>query len=279
MLHERRTKRLVAIATSIVLAGAGFVGFSSHEASADPTSVRLNAPGVDTCSFYSAATWNDVKNGSAKQALGFYMGGKTAELAVGCFIPGQTWIDNLYGSWRLIPIWDALQAPCEGATYKISTDPDTATSQGKTSGNTAADRMAYLNFAPGAIAYLDIEFFSGSASCESVTKRYVAGFVNRMHANGYLAGLYTSSCGPDADMYAGIASPPDDIWVAAWNGEASVLAADMGACFSGAHWTDYNRLHQYQSGAYHTWGGHTVNVDLDCVRGDVVGLSDYAPGC
>jgi len=90
---------------------------------------RFNGEGFDACTKFSAAHWNTIYLNSPNKyrGLGFYIGGKTADLRC----PGPfdaTWVNNLNSGWRLAPIWDGLQAPagCGSYTYPMSSNPTTS---------------------------------------------------------------------------------------------------------------------------------------------------------
>ena len=97
-----------------------------------------------------------------------------------------------------------------------------------------------------------------------------------MHSHGNQGGLYGSACAPDIDIYATISAPPDDVWAASQNGSNDVVNI---SCLNPGYRVYEQRIHQFTGGQWHTWGGATVFVDLDCVKADVVGLADYRPGC
>ncbi|HET7388890.1 MAG TPA: glycoside hydrolase domain-containing protein [Nocardioidaceae bacterium] len=227
---------------------------------------RLNAEGIDTCTKYSASTWNQVFTGSDEWALGFYLGGSTAQTN-NCYIGTQTWLANLSGWWTL-PIYDSLQAPCGGYQNEFSSDPTTAHSQGKTIADHAANKANQDGFSTGSVIYLDIEAFSGGTTCMKAAKNFVGGWTQELHSRGHVAGVYGSDCASHMDMYATIPNAPDDAWIANWN---NVDSADRYGsqllCVSPDHWINNHRIHQYNHDRDRTLGGQTVHVDSDCVNG------------
>ena len=240
------------------------------------STVFVNAEGLDTCSFYMAAKWNTVYfNVSNLYGVGFYLGGITADSA-GCYEATATWISNLTTGWKLEPIWDGLQAPCSANTHRMSSDGDVASGQGINAGFNAIDQAGAIGIPGGNIIYYDMEGYS--SSCEGPVKRFVSGWVNVLHDNGYEAGLYGSVCDAPLDDYFGIANPPDDIVIAQWNNDDSGDGVNT-SCISHDHWTN-RRLHQYTRPISYTAGGVTLdNVDKDCVRGELDGHSSFDGAC
>ncbi len=75
------------------------------------------------------------------------------------------------------------------------------------------------------------------------------------------------------DLAAHNSSSPDDIWYAAWNGDASV---ETGSVLPSAY-LNHQRIHQYQGGTNQTFGNVTLNIDLDFADGALTG--NGAPVC
>ena len=71
----------------------------------------------------------------------------------------------------------------------------------------------------GTIIYYDMESFdTKDESCIEAAKAFVSGWSDHLRRAGSQSGLYGSACLPRMDTYAGIANPPDAIWVASWIG-------------------------------------------------------------
>ena len=79
--------------------------------------------------------------------------------------------------------------------------------------------------------------------------------------------MYGSAASTIRDVQA-ISPLPDDVWIANWNGQASVFGDQY---VSDSLWADHQRVHQYKGGHKETWGGVTINIDSDYVDGAVVG--------
>ena len=97
--------------------------------------------------------------------------------------------------------------------------------------------------------------------------------MNQLHALGFVAGVYGSAASTIRDLPT-ISPLPDDVWIANWNGQASVFGDPY---VSDSLWADHQRIHQYKGGHRETWGGVTINVDSDYVDGAVVGPGTAPP--
>ena len=104
-------------------------------------------------------------------------------------------------------------------------------------------------------------------TCTQTVQEFLEGWVNQLHALGYVAGVYGSAASTIRDLQA-ISPLPDDVWIANWNGQASVFGDQY---VSDSLWADHQRVHQYKGGHKETWGGVSINVDSDYVDGAVVG--------
>lgn len=161
-------------------------------------------------------------------------------------------------------------------TYPMSSDGDTAHQQGVNVADNAIGAWVDLGQHAGNIIYLDMEAYS--SNCEGPVIRFVNGWVNELHSYAFKAGLYGSACSPHLDDYYGIAHPPDDIWIAQYNGNDSAFGVDSN-CISDNHWHD-RRIHQYTQNSTVRQGGVTLYpVDHDCLRGQLDGLYDYNNDC
>ncbi|HEY5985498.1 MAG TPA: glycoside hydrolase domain-containing protein [Streptosporangiaceae bacterium] len=219
--------------------------------------------------------------------IGFYLGGITANQDANCYIASKTWLTNLNNGWEVAPIYDSLQAPCNGYKYPMDTNGDTAHQQGINVADNAIGNWVDLGQHAGNIIYLDIEAYNNNnCNAEDRVIRFVNGWVNELHSYAFKAGLYSSVCSQPLDDYYGIAYPPDDVWIAQWNGTwtgstfNNAGAFDVNtSCISDNHWHD-RRFHQYTHNSTVTRNGVTLDpVDHDCLRGQLDGLYDYNNTC
>ncbi len=195
-----------------------------------------------------------------------YIGGNNAY----CPQPGLTtgWVNTVIGQgWGLIPTWVGPQAPCTSAsgTSHFSSNPTTASQQGKRQAQLAAAKMAGVGLS-GTIVYYDLEYYNDNASCAAATKAFLGGWTQGLHGAGYTAGVYGSPTNANADWLK-LTSPPDDVWLALWNGQADVFPLPP---LPDSAWANHQRLHQYKGNINQTWGGVRYNIDQDFLDGPVV---------
>jgi probable HAF family extracellular repeat protein len=110
--------------------------------------------------------------------------------------------------------------------------------------------------------------------CGSAANAFVSAWVNELHLDGYVAGLYGSSL--DAgDWWTMTTYKPDDVWIARYDSRATVWALAHGLSSADAigdtMWTNNQRAHQYAQSRTETWGGVTINIDIDVDDATVAG--------
>ncbi|MFY1692136.1 glycoside hydrolase domain-containing protein [Plantactinospora sp. WMMB782] len=218
--------------------------------------------GFDTCTAPAQSTMNAWRASSPYRAVGIYISGANRS----CAQPNLTagWVTNQTANgWRLIPIELGRQAPCSTRyTLLISTDPATARSQGATAATGAVNAAQALGIPAGSAIYNDIEHYPSNPSCRAAVLSYLSGWTDRLHALGYLAGMYSSGSSGIADVASAYDDPAysrvDHIWFAWWNGVADT---DAGPYAPAEYWADSQRLHQYAGDVYETWGGVQIRID------------------
>jgi hypothetical protein len=103
---------------------------------------------------------------------------------------------------------------------------------------------------------------------------FLSAWTRRLHGLGYRSGVYSSATsGIRALDRARILAPgrftlPDQVWVADWDGRASVTSRHL---HSGG-WLPHARIHQYLGTHDETYGGVRLSVDsdfMDLGRGSV----------
>jgi hypothetical protein len=259
----------LAATLGLLLAGAGAASSGSSKASA------FDGYAFDTCNAPSTsdlAAWI----ASPYRALGIYIGGVNRACANSQLSP--TWTASAISSgWGLIPLYVGLQAPCVGQGGLAKITPNVASSQGTAAADDAVTDSTALALPAGSPIYFDMEGYAlNNPSCTQAVQAFVTGWVNELHALGYLAGIYGSAASTIRDMQAlaTTGSSPDDVWIGDWNGDQSVFGDPY---VSDAFWTNHQRLHQYAGGHHETWGGVTLDIDSDFVDGAVVGSVGSAP--
>jgi len=213
---------------------------------------------------------------SPYRAIGIYLGGSNRACPDGNLTPA--WVNSVRaGGWNLLPLWVGPQAPCVAQPrLQLITSGGT---QGKAAADSAAARAAYFGIGAGYPIYYDMEgYATNNPSCTLTVQRFVAAWVDELHAKGYAAGVYGSASSTIRDLVAmlenGSASVPDNVWIARWNGVEDVFGEPVAA---DEYWGEHQRIHQYKGGHKETWGGVTINVDSNYVDGAVVEAAAALP--
>lgn len=257
--RELSDTRLLSRRTATVLAAAG------------PQPGTYLGKGFDTCAAPSQANMNAWRTSSPYRAVGIYISGASRS----CAQPNltATWVTNQTNNgWRLIPIELGMQAPCGTRTPKMSSDATTARSQGATAASNAVNAAQALGIGAGSAIYNDIEHYPTTASCKAAVLSYLSGWTQRLHALGYLSGMYSSGSSGIADVCGAYNDTRylrlDHLWFAWWNGVADT---DAGTYCPDAYYANRQRLHQYSGDVTETWGGVRMSIDrnyLDVSAGD-----------
>jgi hypothetical protein len=211
--------------------------------------------GFDACTAPSATTMSHWLS-SPYRAVGVYIGGENRA----CSQPNLTasWVSSQTSAgWHFIPLYVGRQAPtssCSGCSSIVS-----ATTDGTNEADDAANEAAALGFAAGTPLYFDMESYTSTSTTTVLT--FLSAWTTRLHARGYASGVYSSSASGIKDLATHYTSytMPDVINDALWNGVANTADSNVPA----NEWANHQRIHQYQGGHNETWGGSTINVDLD----------------
>ena len=89
-----------------------------------------------------------------------------------------------------------------------------------------------------------------------------------MTSEGLFSGVYGSQSSTINDLAGPNPNNPDDIWYAAWNGNASV---ETGSVLPGAY-QNHQRIHQYHGDTTQSFGGVALDIDLDFADGRADGV-------
>jgi hypothetical protein len=228
--------------------------------------------GFDACSAPSAKAmeaWED----SPYRAIGVYIGGDNRA----CSQPNLTasWVSaQTAAGWHLIPTYVGRQAPTSACSScaLISTSRTTAATQGAEAAADAVAGASAIAIGPGSPIYFDMEAYSLTSSASAATLAFLEAWTNKLHALGYVSGVYSSSSSGIADLADEVGSGyvlPDALWIANWNGVQNTSDPQVPA----NAWAQHQRIHQYQGGHNETYGGTTINIDSDYVDGPTVGTA------
>lgn len=226
--------------------------------------------GFDACtapSRRSMRAWDS----SPYRAIGVYIGG----LNRGCSQPNLTssWVsEQVSAGWSLIPTYVGLQAPTSSCTSCATLSTGAAASQGSAAALDAVEDAAAVGIGPGSPIYYDMESYSRTSSATSATLTFLAAWTAKLHALGYVSGVYSSGASGIADLVGRLGTSylqPDHLWIANWDGRKT---ADDPYVPDDA-WSEGQRIRQYRGGHDETWGGVTINVDNNYVEGATAGSS------
>jgi hypothetical protein len=226
--------------------------------------------GFDTCNAPSASALT-AWLASPYRAVGVYVGGVNRACPDGNL--SVAWVTGALAlGWNLIPLYVGLQAPCVTQSGLQEIDASAAGAQGTEAADDAADRAAAFALPQGSPIYFDMEGYkTNDPGCTSVVQQFVAAWVAELHARGFVAGVYGSAASTIRDLAALAAgSPsaaPDDVWIAHWNGQQSVLGDPY---VPDSLWPDHQRLHQFTGGHAETYAGVTLKIDSNYLDGAVV---------
>jgi uncharacterized protein YraI len=146
-----------------------------------------------------------------------------------------------------------------------------ATTRGTSDASDAVTRAKALGLLPGSALYADVEHYDRTvSSCRTAVLRYVSAWTKKLHASGYLAGVYVhqdSGLRDLSDSYGSTTyARPDAVWMARWDNNSALTGWPTAP---NSHWADFQRAKQYRGDHDETWGGVTINIDSDSLRAPV----------
>jgi hypothetical protein len=230
--------------------------------------------GFDACSTPSARSMSAWKT-SPYRAVGVYIGGVNRA----CSQPNLTseWVAaQTAAGWHLIPTYVGLQAPTSACSSCAKLSSSQATAQGVAAAVDAVEEANAVAMGPSSPIYFDMESYSRTSSATAATLAFLEAWTKKLHALGYLSGVYSSSASGIADLGDQVGSGyelPDHLWIANWNGSTSTADPVVPS----NAWTQHQRIHQYRGGHNETYGGVTINIDNDSVDGATVGEAALPP--
>ncbi|MEU9148422.1 DUF1906 domain-containing protein [Streptomyces sp. NPDC048349] len=226
--------------------------------------------GFDTCTAPAQTTMDSWRAGSPFRAVGIYIGGR----ARACAQPQLTadWVRRQAGAgWHLMPIWVGPQ-PWRSAGTGLSTDPSEADGQGRSAADGAVAAAASLGLPTGTVLYNDLEHYTDRETWDAPVVAYLTAWTVRLHELGYRSAAYVSASSGakalGAHHHQAPGAMPDVLWVARWNGAASVTDADLGLRAGTPQWAGRRRAHQFRGDHSATYGGVTLTIDRNWVDVD-----------
>lgn len=237
--------------------------------------------GFDACTAPTQKSMDTWRADSPFGAVGIYIGGR----ARACAQPQLTadWVRRQADAgWHLMPIWVGPQ-PWNSSSTGLSTDPSEADEQGRSAADGAAAAAASLGLPPGTVLYNDLENYTDRETWDAPVVAYLTAWTVRLHELGYRSAAYVSASSGaktlSAHHHQAPEAMPDVLWVARWNGAASVGDADMGLPAGTPQWAGRRRAHQFRGDHDATYGGVKINIDRNWVDIDpsAIGTGDILP--
>ncbi len=185
----------------------------------------------------------------------------------------SSWVRDVRAlGWNLTPVYLGLQAPdaCSSGNYwHMSGDPGTAAAQGAQSARSAAVSAGRLGIETGNPIYADIENYS--AGCSEAVLAFVSGWSSQLAALGYVPGVYGSRSSLMADLTAAVGRTdvtlPAALWIGTGNGNPGVYGLGTPP---DAYWANSQRINQYRLNVVESYGGRSLNIDVNAIDGPVV---------
>ncbi|MCY0951093.1 DUF1906 domain-containing protein [Streptomyces sp. H27-S2] len=242
---------------------------------------RFTGQGFDACTAPTQRSMDTWRADSPFRAVGVYIGGR----ARACAQPQLTaaWVrKQAQAGWHLMPIWVGPQ-PWHSASTGLSTDASEADGQGRSAADGAVTAARSLGLPEGTILYNDLENYSDRATWDAPVVAYLTAWTVRLHELRYRSAAYVSASSGvkalSAHHHQAREAMPDVLWVARWNGTASVSDADMGLPKGTAQWAGPRRAHQFRGDHDTSYGGVTINIDRNWVDVDpsVLGTGGILP--
>lgn len=223
----------------------------------------------DTCAAPTAAAMAAWWGASAFKAAGIYLGGVNRACPQGNL--SASWVQQVSAQgWRLIPAYVGLQAPCVTAKHLNLMVAAGVQAEATAAADDAAADAVSLGLAPGSAIYYDLENYQhGNAACTQTVMAYISTWTQRLHTDGYLAGVYSSADSGIADLGRAVGSPgwvpPDSIWIARWNNSPSTSDPSL----PDTDWADHQRIKQFTGSHQEAYGSASIEIDGNYVDGPV----------
>ena len=224
---------------------------------------NLHGRAFDTCTAPSRSVMQTWWNDTPYAGIGIYIGGSDAACAQPNLTPA--WLRNTTAQgWHFIPLYVGPQA----AFGELSAT--SSAGQGTAAATDAAHQAQRLGFGPKSPIYYDMEGYGLGQTTRVL--RFLSAWSKRLHALGYSSGVYSSSSSGVADLAGqygrGVYTMPDVIYDALWNGHRNTFDSVIGP----GRWGNHHRVHQYLGNVTRTFGGITMNIDLDYMNVELPGV-------
>jgi len=242
--------------------------------------------GFDRCYLPTIEQMQNWWTNSPYWAFNIYLGGSMFFCQND--IPNEAWVyQAAEQGWAFILTWVGPQAPCTNFREKISSNPTTARSQGRSEAEAALNAARGRGFLSNAVIYYDMEGY-GSSACREAVDAFILGWSERLHQLGVKAGGYGSPATSHIADWADNNPAPDDVWIAHWvyycrddnnnyyfcyNPNATVWSSYL----ANTLWANHQRLRQYTGGHRETWGGVSLVIDSNALDGELTRIPGLGP--
>ncbi|MCU1537576.1 MAG: hypothetical protein JWP82_1927 [Humibacillus sp.] len=234
------------------------------------SATRVQGRFFDTCTAPSLAALAAWRGRSPYTGVNVYVGGRNR----GCAQPNltATWVRGAAAAgWSLVPTYFGDQPFCVFGSKPYRYAASGAAARGSADGADAVAKARALGLLPGSALYADVEHYDRSiTSCVAAVRTYVSEWTRALHRAGYLAGIYAHQDSGIRDLAASYASTslarPDAVWMARWDNLATVTGWPTAG---NTLWSEWQRSKQFRGDHVETWGGVTMAVDSDIIKGPV----------
>lgn len=233
----------------------------------------IHAQGFDACVLPTISQMQTWWNKSPYSFYGLYLGG--IHLPSVCGGANTAWVNAVHQQgWSFVPTWVGPQAPCSGYLHKMNSDPAISYQEGRQEAQSASAAAASLGLTNygwgGTIIYYDMEPYGiPSPECRQPVAAFMNGWTQQLHELGNLAGGYGTRNSYLSD-WSTIPNIPDDVWPASWyTNNYDPYATVYGISWLEGLWTDHQRIRQYAGDINNSWGGVSLNIDIDVADGMV----------
>jgi hypothetical protein len=273
--RSKRTRSwwLVTAVAWLLVCGAVLPAAAEDGLSASDTVKRVytrvfTGDGFDTCHAPSLQAMSAWWKHSPYRALGIYIGGPNRACGDGNL--SNSWVHSVNAmGWHLLPIYVGQQAPCTRQPHLGLMSAKSEADDAASAADEAANRAAALGLARGSAIYFDLESYGRKdAACTNLVVRYIGAWAGRLHARGYLAGVYSSAGSGIIDLaHASLPGVPrpDALWIARWDNGRTVQDPSV----PNGVWTPHQRIKQFTGGHKESHGGVTMSIDRDWLDGPV----------
>jgi hypothetical protein len=276
MSHLRRVGPTLAAFVAALVVALGVPGV----ARADPatpvgyptasSATRVSGRFFDTCTAPSLAALGAWRGTSPYTGVNIYFGGRNR----GCAQPNLTaaWVRSASAAgWSLVPTYFGDQPFCVFGSKPHRYAAGEAAARGRADAADAVAAARALGLLRGSALYADVEHYDRArASCTSAVRTYVSEWTRTLHRSGYLAGVYVHQDSGLRDLAGSYLSTslarPDAVWMARWDNVATLTGWPTAA---NSRWAEWQRAKQYRGDHVETWGGVSINIDSDLIRGPV----------